>query len=57
MNAKELQYVQETVECEGFDYAFQHYSDFFEIKDTKFHELRAAYVEAAEKLSEYIGTN
>lgn len=54
MNGKELQYVQETVECEGFDYAFVDYSDFKEIKDEEFHNLRMAYVEAAEALREYL---
>lgn len=58
MNAQELQYVQDTIENEGFDYGFRHYSDFKdEVKDEKFHELRTAYVEAAEALAEYTGTD
>lgn len=55
MNAKELDYVKDTVENEGFDYAFVDYSDFSEIQDPKFHQLREKYVEAAEELREYIG--
>lgn len=41
------------IENEGFDYAFQHYSDFKEIKDNKFHELRKAYLKAAKELEDY----
>lgn len=44
-----------TVECEGFDYAFRHYSDFDDIKDKKFHELREAYKKAAQELADFIG--
>lgn len=46
--------VNATIENEGFDYAFRHYSDFKEVKDKKFHELREAYVEAAQSLSDYL---
>lgn len=45
----------DTVENEGFDYAFRHYSHFGEVKDPEFHKLRAAYVLAAEDLADYIG--
>ena len=44
--------VNACVENEGFDYAFRHYSDFSEVKDKKFHELRSAYVDAARALAE-----
>jgi hypothetical protein len=54
MNAKNLKFIQECVDNEGFDYAFRHYSRFEEIKDPEFHKLRVAYVEAAKKLAEYI---
>lgn len=54
MNTKEKKEVCEVVENEGFDYAFQHYSNFSEIKDKKFHELRKAYLTATKELSEYI---
>lgn len=43
------------VDNEGFDYAFRDYSEFEEIKDEQFHKLRQAYVEAAQKLDDYIG--
>lgn len=55
MNAKELEYVKDTIDNEGFDYAFVDYSDFSEIEDEKFHKLREAYVKAAEELREYVG--
>lgn len=54
MNAKELEYVKDTIDNEGFDYAFVDYSDFSEIEDEKFHNLRKAYVKAAEELREYV---
>lgn len=55
MKAKELDYVRETIECEGFDYAFAHYTDFKEeVKDEEFHKLREQYLEARAKLAEYL---
>lgn len=53
MKKKDREYVQACVENEGLDYAFRHYSDFEKIEDEKFHELRKAYVKAAEELVEY----
>jgi hypothetical protein len=50
-----MQYVRDTVENEGFDYAFRHYSHFEEVEDEKFHKLRKAYISAAEKLDKYVG--
>ena len=44
------------VEEDGLDYAFRCYSDYSNIKDTKFHELRAAYIKAAEELEAYVGS-
>ena len=55
MKAKDARNVCDTVENEGFDYAFRHYSHFPEIKDEEFHKLRAAYVQAAKDLADYIG--
>lgn len=55
MNGKQLDYVRDTVENEGFHYAFTGYSDFADIKDAEFHKLREAYVSAAEQLAEYLG--
>ena len=52
---KDADRVRDTVECEGFDYAFRHYSHFEEIKDEEFHRLREAYLKAAEELIDYCG--
>jgi hypothetical protein len=46
--------VRAKMENEGFHYCFKHYSRFEEIKDEKFHELRLAYLEAADALKKYI---
>jgi hypothetical protein len=43
-----------TIENEGFDYAFNHYSDFQEIIDPEFHRLREAYINAQKNLEKYI---
>jgi hypothetical protein len=53
--ARTLAYVRNTVNLEGFDYAFRHYSNFEEVKDPEFHRLREAYVAAAEALAKYTG--
>ena len=55
MKKKDKEYLVETVDQEGFDYAFVDYSSFEEIKDTKFHELREAYLKARKELADYIG--
>lgn len=52
--ARTLLDVVECVEQEGFDYTFRSYSEFPDVKDRKFHKLRKAYVEAAEKLEDYL---
>jgi hypothetical protein len=54
MKKKDREYVQSKIENEGFDYTFRDYSDFKDIKDPKFHELRLAYKAAAEKLADYV---
>ncbi len=42
------------VENEGFDYAFVNYSNFYEIKDKKFHSLRENYLKVQKELYDYI---
>ena len=54
-NRTTLRYVWEVVDNEGFDYAFRNYSDFKEVTDEKFQDLRKAYVDAANALSTYVG--
>jgi predicted nucleic-acid-binding protein len=43
------------IDEEGFDYAFRNLHDFAEVKDEKFHQLRLAYVAAADALQDYVG--
>ena len=54
MPAREKKRVQETVESEGFGYTFMSYSNFDDVKDQRFHELRQAFVNAAKELATYI---
>lgn len=51
----EFIYLAAIIENEGFDYTFRDYSDFEEVKDEKFHQLRQAYKDAADELDNYIG--
>lgn len=57
MTPKEAQDVRNAVENDGFDYSFRRYSDFEEVKSTRFHELRNAYVAAAKALAEFVGVD
>lgn len=54
MTKDEEEYVNSTINKEGFDYCFVHYAGFEEISDKKFHELRLAYLKAEEELREYL---
>lgn len=51
---EEFEMVQYRMEAEGFHYCFKCYSSFNEIEDPKFHELRLAYLAAADALAEYV---
>lgn len=42
------------IENEGFDYTFRYYSNWTEIKDEKFHELREKYISVAQELEKYL---
>jgi hypothetical protein len=56
MNGKEMNYVRDTIENEGFMYAFKDYTDFEdEVKDAEFHKLRKSFLDAAKALAEYVG--
>lgn len=55
MKQKDLEDVCGKIGSEGFDYAFRCYSDFSQVKDVKFHQLRKAYTQAASDLEEYLG--
>jgi len=52
-----LQEVFDAMDGEGFDYCFMHYSEWKEIKDPEFHELRKAYMKAAKALQKYVEKN
>jgi len=39
---------------EGFDYCFDGYGDWGEIKDEEFHKLRLQYLQSAKDLRQYI---
>jgi len=54
MKTEDRNYVCNTIDNEGFDYAFIDYSDFNYIKDEKFHELRLAYIKAVDDIKKYL---
>jgi len=51
---EEWGYVAYWMNNEGFHYCFKQYSNFSEIKDEKFHELREQYIEISNSLEKYI---
>ena len=55
MTVDEREYVVDTIENEGFHYAFHDYTDFRDNTDAEFHRLRKEYLEATKKLADYIG--
>lgn len=42
------------MDAEGFHYCFQSYSNFEEIEDEEFHELRKEYLLISDKLEKYV---
>jgi len=48
------QSVQYRMDEEGFDYCFESYSDWDEIKDEEFHRLRLGFLQSMEDLRNYI---
>lgn len=42
------------MDAEGFNYCFNGYSSWDNIKDEEFHRLRLEYLEAAQKLRSYV---
>lgn len=49
--------VSDKIDNEGFDYCFDGYSHWDEIKDPEFHRLRQAYLDAKEALGNYVFIN
>lgn len=54
MTVKESDDISNTIDNEGFAYAFLDYSDFRNVKDAEFHRLRRAFVAAAKELKEFL---
>lgn len=46
--------VADSIDNEGFDYCFRHYSSFTDIVDSEFHRLRERYIAAANELGDYV---
>lgn len=54
MNKDDIESLVYRMDAEGFHYCFDGYSDWKEIDDPKFQELRVAYLKAAEELESYV---
>lgn len=54
MTADEQDRVKSIINLHGFDYCFEHYSDFNEIEDKEFHKRKRTYLKAKEKFNSYI---
>lgn len=46
--------LRDVIDMDGFDYAFESYSNWDEIKDEHFHHLRLNYLGAMQELSDYV---
>lgn len=57
MTKEEAEDVLYRIEAESFDYCFDGYSDWTEIKDEKFHSIRLEYLNAKNKLINYINSS
>ncbi|MFW6225720.1 MAG: hypothetical protein ACOC3V_02015, partial [bacterium] len=51
---EDWEYLYAKMDNEGFHYCFKHYSNWENIKDRKFHELRLDYLKTSQRLKEYI---
>ena len=54
MKQADAESVTQVITAEGFDTAFDHYSTYKDISDTKFHDLRKAYLSARKDLMDYV---
>lgn len=54
MTIEENAELREKIDSEGFDYCFDSYSNWDEIKDKEFHALREAYLDSKAELESYI---
>ena len=46
--------VRYRIDQEGLDYCFLHYSNWYEINDSEFHQLRRDYIAAADAIEKYV---
>ena len=51
---EDWQMVRYRMDNEGIDYCFKHYSNFEEIKDEKFHELRNKFLISIDEIENYV---
>lgn len=54
MKQDDAESVLSIIDTEGFDNTFNHLTTFRDIGDHRFHELRRAYVNAAQELKDYL---
>ena len=54
MSLPDKNYVNDIIDNETFEYTFEDYSDFREIDNPYFHELRIKYLEALKNLKDYL---
>lgn len=54
MTKDDKEYVLNKIDNEGFHYCFVHYSDFKEIKDERFHQLRENCLKSMKDLEKYL---
>jgi hypothetical protein len=54
MRPHDAESILSIIDTEGFDAAFRHYSNYRDISDPQFHQLKANYVDAARELLDYI---
>ena len=55
--ANTKQKLLEDIECEGFDYAVNHYDDYSDIPDPTLQKLLGEYYTARKALIEYLGVD
>lgn len=46
--------VRDVIDMDGFEYAFESYSNWEEIKDEQFHTLRLNFLHAMQELGDYV---
>lgn len=51
---EEMQNVLEDIEIEGFDYAMVHYSNYEDVENKDFHDLRLEFLTARKALMDFL---